>query len=124
MLQKPSVAERLRDPSFRSLWLNGFQIVTQLTIAATHLAMPSTNLRGLIKANAKRPRRAKRERPSLALSREGVNEVSGMTLNYAAVYSIWSSQVWQFKTPDTFPDFRNVTHTFGRINQLSCADVR
>jgi hypothetical protein len=39
------------------------------------------------------------------------------------VDAVWSCQVGQFKSPDAFPDLRDMTQAFRLINQLASSDV-
>ena len=45
-------------------------------------------------------------------------------LNHAAVHSIWSCEVRQIQSPDAFPDFRDMSETFGLIDQLTGSNIR
>ena len=58
------------------------------------------------------------------IAQPGLVDLQTSVLNHAAVNTIWCGKVWKFKAPDAFPDFRDVPHTFRRIDQLSSANVR
>ncbi len=45
-------------------------------------------------------------------------------LDHTAMDAVWSREVRKFQTPDTLPNLRNMSHAFGRVNQLSSSNVR